>query len=177
MSRFATNRARADSVSGQALIALDRVLELVERRRLSTAELRILLRLVDRRAGLPELAEALGLPPVDVRCAARSLASRGLVRWLHEGDRKRTRLAITPDGLTTVRTISSAALLAPMSEPDGGDAAAERKESGSRRRIRNMPIAEHPEAPPGVAGAVAPGDDHPLDVRDRLAHVERGDVA
>ena len=41
------------------LAPLDRVLELVEQRRLSAAELRILLRLVDREAGIPELAEAL----------------------------------------------------------------------------------------------------------------------
>jgi DNA-binding MarR family transcriptional regulator len=90
------------------LAALDRVLALVERRRLSATELRVLLRLVDLRAGLPELAEALGRPPNDVRCAARSLASRGLVRWIHAGERKQTQLAITARGLAALGAIRSA---------------------------------------------------------------------
>jgi hypothetical protein len=85
------------------------VLELVERRQLSAAELRVLLRLVDREAGIPELAEALDQRPVDVRRCGRRLSGRGLVSWLHAGPLKQTRLAITPAGLTTVRALLTAA--------------------------------------------------------------------
>lgn len=65
------------------LAPLDRVLEMVERRRLSPAELRILIRLVDREAGIPELAEALDERPLDVRRCGRRLSARGLVSWRH----------------------------------------------------------------------------------------------
>jgi hypothetical protein len=90
-------------------MALDRVLDLVERRRLSAGELRILLRLVDGEAAIPDLAEALDQPPLDVRRCGRRLAARGLVLWRHVGTRKGTRLAITPAGLTTVRALLTAA--------------------------------------------------------------------
>jgi hypothetical protein len=88
---------------------LDRVLELVARRRLSAAELRVLLRLVDREASIVELAEALDERALDVRRCGRHLAARGLVRWLHSGTRKETRLAIAPAGLATVRALLMAA--------------------------------------------------------------------
>jgi DNA-binding MarR family transcriptional regulator len=90
-------------------VTLDRLLELAERRRLSAAELRILLRLVDREAGIPELAEALDQRPVDVRRCGRRLSARGLVSWRHAGTLKQTRLAITPAGLTAVRALLTAA--------------------------------------------------------------------
>lgn len=90
-------------------VALDRVLELVGRRRLSAAELRILVRLVDREAGIPELAEALDERPVDVRRCGRRLSARGLVSWRHAGPLKHTQLAITPAGLTTVSALLTAA--------------------------------------------------------------------
>jgi hypothetical protein len=91
------------------LAPLDRVLEMVERRRLSPAELRILIRLVDREAGIPELAEALDERPLDVRRYGRRLSARGLVSWRHAGPLKHTQLAITPAGLTTVRALVTAA--------------------------------------------------------------------
>jgi hypothetical protein len=90
-------------------VALDRLLELVGRRRLSASELRILLRLVDGDAGIPELAEALDERPVDVRRCGRRLSARGLVSWRHAGSLKHTQLAITPAGLTAVRALVTAA--------------------------------------------------------------------
>ena len=92
-----------------ARAALDRLLELIGRRGLSAAELRFLLRLVDREAGIPELAEALGQRPGDVWRSGRRLAARGLVRWHHVGTRQKTQMAITPAGLTTVQALLTAA--------------------------------------------------------------------
>jgi hypothetical protein len=112
-SRLASKGVDGEGLSVAALAALDRVLDLLRRRELSTTELRVLLQLVDGSARLAELAPELGQPPVDVRSAARSLASRGLVRWLHAGDRKQTQLEITPIGLTTAATFLGATVQAP----------------------------------------------------------------
>jgi DNA-binding MarR family transcriptional regulator len=88
---------------------LDRVLELVERSKLSTTELRVLLALFDRGACLSDLAEALDQRPAEITRAGRSLSMRGLIRWHHVGRRKQTRLEITSSGLTTVRALLTAA--------------------------------------------------------------------
>jgi DNA-binding MarR family transcriptional regulator len=88
---------------------LDRVLELVERRKLSPTELRVLLALLDRGACLPDLAEALDQRPDEITRAARSLSMRGLMGWHHVARRKQTRLEITSSGLTTVRALVTAA--------------------------------------------------------------------
>ena len=88
---------------------LDRVLELVERRKLSATELRVLLALLDRGACLSELAEALDQRPAEITRAGRSLSMRGLIRWYHVGRRKQTRLEITSSGLTTVRALLTTA--------------------------------------------------------------------
>ena len=69
----------------------------------------MLLRLVDREAGMPELAEALDQRAVDIRRCGRRLAARGLVSWRHTGPREQTRLASTSAGLTTVRALLTAA--------------------------------------------------------------------
>ena len=92
-----------------ARATLDRVLELVVRRKLSATELRVLLALLDRGACLPDLAEALDQRPDEVTRAGRSLSMRGLIRWHHVGKRKQTRLEITSSGLTTVRALLTAA--------------------------------------------------------------------
>lgn len=103
--RDMSRQAIAASVAGVPNFgpSLDRVLELIERRQLSATELRLLLHLVDRDASLRELADALGQQRVNVRRAGRSLAMRGLVRWLHVGRRKETRFGITANGLATIR--------------------------------------------------------------------------
>jgi predicted transcriptional regulator len=90
-------------------VALDRVLALIARRGLSATELRMLLRVVDRDASIPELAEALEQRPRDVRRYGRRLASRGLVSWRHMGTPTQTRGGMTPSGLTTVRALLTAA--------------------------------------------------------------------
>ena len=108
LRRSRTDHGGAGATSRTARLALDRVLELVERRRLSPAELRILLRLVDGEAGIPGLAEALDERPVDVRRCGRRLSARGLVSWRHAGPLKHTQLAITPAGLTAVRALLTA---------------------------------------------------------------------
>lgn len=97
------------AIHSSAPQALDRVLDLVERRQLSAGELRILLRLVEGEAAIAELAEALDQRPLDVRRCGRRLAARGLVLWRHAGTRQGTRLAITSAGLTTVRALLTAA--------------------------------------------------------------------
>jgi hypothetical protein len=83
--------------------ALDRVLELLERTQRSPTELRVLLGLLDREASLPELADALGQGPTEIRRAGQSLAMRGLVRWQHVGRNKQTRLGITATGSAAMR--------------------------------------------------------------------------
>jgi len=92
-----------------ARATLDRMLEMVERRELSATELRLLLALLDRDAGLSDLAAALHLRPDEITRAGRSLSMRGLIRWHHVGRRTETRLAITSSGLTTVRALLTAA--------------------------------------------------------------------
>jgi len=82
---------------------------LLERRRLSATELRVLLELIDRNATLPELAKALDLRPLEIRRASRRLTMRGLVRWRHVGKRSETTLAITAAGLATTRALLTAA--------------------------------------------------------------------
>jgi DNA-binding MarR family transcriptional regulator len=92
-----------------ARATLDRVLELVERRKLSATELRVLLALLDRGACLSDLAEALDARPDQITRAGRRLSMRGLIRWHHVGRRQQTRLEITSSGLTTVRALLTAA--------------------------------------------------------------------
>ena len=115
-----------------ARATLDRVLELVERSKLSATELRVLLALFDRGACLPDLAEALDQRPDEITRAGRSLSMRGLIRWHHVGRRKQTRLEITSSGLTTVRPLLTAAG-ATSAATDRPEAAAGAPESiGSR---------------------------------------------
>ena len=104
-----SNRSGSGPTTGTTHAALDRVLELVERRRLSATELRVLLQLVDREAAVLELGEALGHQPAEIRRAGRRLAMRGLVRWHHVGWQKQTRLGITRAGLETVQAMLTAA--------------------------------------------------------------------
>ena len=104
-----SDRVGSGRTTGPARAALDHVLELVGRRRLSTTELRVLLRLVDREAAVPELAEALGHRTGEIRHAGRRLAMRGLVRWHHVGWKDQTRLDITRPGLATVQAMLTAA--------------------------------------------------------------------
>ena len=113
-----------------ARATLDRVLELVERRKLSATELRVLLALLDRGASLADLAEALDERPDEITRASRRLSMRGLIRWHHVGKRTQTRLEITTSGLTTVRALLTAA---------GATSAAtdRRRAAGSPQSIRS----------------------------------------
>src|SRR5215210_6704166 len=92
--------------------AIDRVLAVLEQRRLSPTEVRVLLHLVDREAGLVEVANALGHPPSMITRAAGGLDSRGLIRWFHAAHTKESRLAITADGLATMRALLAVADIA-----------------------------------------------------------------
>jgi DNA-binding MarR family transcriptional regulator len=126
----------SDRATLAAGATLDRVLELVERRKLSATELRVLLALLDRGASLPDLAEALDQSADEITRAGRSLSMRGLIRWHHVGRRKQSRLEITSSGLTTVRALLTAA--------DATSAAADRPEAaaGAPQSIRSrMPTA------------------------------------
>jgi DNA-binding MarR family transcriptional regulator len=88
---------------------LDRVLELLERRRLSATELRVLLALYDRERTIADLAEELGRPPHATWRAGRALSARGLARWHHVGRRKRTTVGLSPAGLAAMRPLLTAA--------------------------------------------------------------------
>ena len=107
--RIPSDHPGGGSVPASARGALDRVLELVERRQLSATELRVLLRLLDQEATLPKLADALAQRPVEIRRAGRRLAMRGLVQWRHVGRRAQTRLALTAAGMATMRALLTAA--------------------------------------------------------------------
>ena len=92
ISRLGQDVSRRLRASGRtvsvAQATLDRVLELFERRKLSATELRVLLALIDRGAGVSDLAEALDQSPTEITRAGRSLSMRGLIRWHHVGSRK-----------------------------------------------------------------------------------------
>ena len=107
----------ARSAFGAAGLSLDRLLELLESRQLRTTEVRVLLRLAERGAGVSQLAGALGVRPDEITRAGRRLAMRGLLRWQHVGERNRTRLAITGAGVATLR-----ALLTAVGRSDGSAA-------------------------------------------------------
>jgi DNA-binding MarR family transcriptional regulator len=96
-------------ISAGERATLDRMLELLRRTRLSATEMRVLLPLLDRKASLSALAEALGERPVEIRRAGRSLSARGLVRWHHVGRRKETHIEITAQGLATIGALLPAA--------------------------------------------------------------------
>ena len=88
-----------------ARATVDRVLEVVERCKLSATEIRVLLVLVDRGACLADLAEALDQTPDEITRAGRRLSMRGLIRWHHVGRDEQTRLDITNSGLAAVRAL------------------------------------------------------------------------
>ena len=111
-----------------AQATLDRILELFERRKLSVTELRVLLALIDRGAGVSDLAEALDQSPDEITRAGRSLSMRGLIRWHHVGSRKETRFDITSSGLTTVRALLTA-VGATAGDADRPEAAVRMKEA------------------------------------------------
>ena len=96
---------------------IDRVLAMLEQRGLSPTEVRVLLHLLDRDASLVDVADALGHPPSVITRAGGGLDSRGLVRWFHAAHTKETRLAITADGLATVRSLLAAAALPAAEAP------------------------------------------------------------
>jgi DNA-binding MarR family transcriptional regulator len=87
---------------------IDRVLAMLEQRGLSPTEVRVLLHLLDREASLVEIANALGHPPGVITGAGGRLDSRGLVRWFHAAHTKESRLAITADGVATMRALLAA---------------------------------------------------------------------
>jgi len=89
--------------------ALDLVLELLERRELSAAELRILLAVFDREATVSELAESLRRDAGEIRRIGARLYARGFLRRRHESSRMETVVGITRAGLATVRPLLSAA--------------------------------------------------------------------
>jgi DNA-binding MarR family transcriptional regulator len=93
--------------------ALDRTLDILERRRLSAAELRVLVELVDHEATVGELANTLGRQAAEIACTSRRLAVRGLIRRRHGPDDVPTVLSITQTGVATVRPLLTAAGLDP----------------------------------------------------------------
>ena len=94
----------------EADAALDRVLQLFERRQHSATEMRVLLRLLGHRdASIAELAEQLGSRPTEVTRAGRRLAMRGLVRTHHAGTPEQTLMEITRSGRAAMRSLLTAA--------------------------------------------------------------------
>jgi hypothetical protein len=104
-------------VPAAARASLDRMLELLDRRRLSAMDLRLLLALTDGRATPGELARMLTRHPLVIRYAARRLKSLGLVR--HQTDSERGPvLSITWTGITAVRPLLAAASWPTLRAPD-----------------------------------------------------------
>jgi DNA-binding MarR family transcriptional regulator len=117
-SRDATSAHASDrSAVAQTRGIIDRVLAVLEQRGLSPTEMRVLFHLLDREASLAEVANALGYPPSVITRAGGGLDSRGLVRWFHAAHTKESRLAITADGLATMRALLAAADLAAGEAP------------------------------------------------------------
>jgi transcription initiation factor IIE alpha subunit len=92
-----------------AEVALDLILEGVERRRLAPAELRILLALLEREATDAELAQTFGQDSEEIRRLAERLYARGLLRWRHDARSNATVLGITRAGLASLGPLLSAA--------------------------------------------------------------------
>ena len=101
--RVASRTARHDS-----RVALDRVLELIERRQLGASELRVLLALVEHDRAISELARLLAVRPRDVRQLGERLYARGLLRW-SERHGPEPILGITSSGLNVARPLLTAA--------------------------------------------------------------------
>jgi DNA-binding MarR family transcriptional regulator len=99
-----------DEPMSEAQAALDRVLQLFEHRQHSATEMRVLLRLLERRdASIAELAEQLGIRPTEITRAGRRLAMRGLVRTHHAGKPEQTLMQITRSGRAAMRSLLTAA--------------------------------------------------------------------
>jgi DNA-binding MarR family transcriptional regulator len=107
----ATGRARLRLASRaprhESRVALDRVLELVERRELRASELRVLLPLVEHDHSVSELARLLAVRPRDVRRLGERLYARGLLRW-RERPGQEPILGITRAGLNVTRPLLTA---------------------------------------------------------------------
>lgn len=88
--------------------AVRRTLDLLERRRLAAAELRILLALLVGDGADSELAEAFGRSPEEIRRTAERLYARGLLSWRHDPRRDAAVFAITPAGLAMLRPLLAA---------------------------------------------------------------------
>jgi DNA-binding MarR family transcriptional regulator len=100
---------RGDEPMSEAQASLDRVLQLFEHRQHSATEMRVLLRLLERRdASIAELADQLGIRPTEITRAGRRLAMRGLVRTHHAGRPEQTVMQITPAGRTAMRSLLTA---------------------------------------------------------------------
>jgi hypothetical protein len=107
--RIADPRRRGDVTrTERRRLTLDRGLELLEQRRLSATELRLLLALLDGEAPVRTLAQTLRLTDTQVRRAGARLYVRNLIRW-RDGDDRATMLDVTPAGLATVRPLLAAA--------------------------------------------------------------------
>lgn len=100
---------RADAQVRTPERTLDGLLELLERRRLSATELRILLAVFGREVPVSELAESFGRPAVEIRRTGARLYARGLLRWRHDAASEEAVFGVTPAGLTTLRPLLTAA--------------------------------------------------------------------
>ena len=87
--------------------AIDRALELLERSRLSSSELRILLAVRDGEVSVSALAEAFDRRPLQLRRTAARLYGRGLLRWRGDAATKEAVFGITPAGRAMVRPLLS----------------------------------------------------------------------
>jgi DNA-binding MarR family transcriptional regulator len=99
-----------ETFAPDAQAALDRVLQVLEHRQHSATEMRVLLRLLERRdASIAELSEQLDIRPTEVTRAGRRLAMRGLVRTHHAGKREQMLMQITRSGRVLMQSLLTAA--------------------------------------------------------------------
>ncbi len=101
-------RATPRSTGRNAERTLNLVLELLDYRQLTAAELRVLLAVFDRETTVSRLAEQLGWDSGELRRTGARLYARGLLRRRSDTGRMETVVGITRAGLTTVGPLLTA---------------------------------------------------------------------
>ncbi len=109
--RLGTARDRRGDQSPERLpvAVLDLLLELLEGRRLSPTELRILVAALESEVAVSSLEKTLGRAPAEIRRTAARLYARGLIGWRDCRDSNDAVFAITRAGVATLRPLLTAA--------------------------------------------------------------------
>lgn len=107
--RIASDPTTPAAPEPAAVLALDEVLEQLERRPLPVSEFRILLAVRGGDTPVSELAETFDRHPVDIRRAAARLFARGLLHWRDDPVTKEAVFRATRAGQATLQPLLDAA--------------------------------------------------------------------